>query len=807
MSGVDAVRTDAARGAAWRVAVEALLGSRGYRVVAERQLVGIFVLVLVAREHHPFVGGVALSYAGTGFLNVAGNKGAVAARFKLYDRTVACVACHLSAHDGNVERRNQDFRFIVDRAMFASADYRGDGEPDNSGSTVFSSASSRSGGTGSSAYSGLAARLGSSGLTTSGGSGSSGASSAVSAAHSAQQWIGSFAAAAAVAIADANAGADSKILADPNALSVLDHDAVFWLGDLNYRIDATPERVLEWIEASDWDSLCRSDQLTRQMKYVPSYRGFMEAPISFAPTYKFERYTDKYSRDETTGALKRTPAYTDRILYRSGFPESAPSNKPDLAVERYSSAKMYSSDHRPVYACFSMTFTQDDDDRVVPPSGVGHSGGVGLSDSYRNMSISHPSIRLSERALSLGRVRYDHRSTAQLVVTNDGSVPVSLSIQTDLFPTWLSLKDKSQHSIPSLQPSKSVTFVFLAHVTVASGISCALSSGDVPLGATLSIQVNRGMGPTEGFEVKGRYMPTCLGTSLDFLAMRADAIGTNRSKGAGARDSSYVDLADMEKEQRAEPSLLPLACPKEIWWLVDLLWRPRDDASDSPTRDAHGQLDRRRWIDQEQFRRVFLSTGDLSILEVCLEHVDHAREMPPEVDAFAVGSCLLEILRSLEDPVIPFSAYSAALEVAKKKEPAGIAHLLTRIPSLHGNVFRYVISLLRELPSVRDGTGISDICDIFGEVLLASGPNRPGKDLRERSMFVRLALTSEPSGGVWDSRMAVVDLAKSSLTMLPGAASSSQGGPSAPRGTSGNSTRRNGAEQRVRDAISTGRAS
>lgn len=785
LSGVDAVRTDAARGAAWRVAVEALLGNRGYRVIAERQLVGIFVLVLVAREHQPFVSGVALSYAGTGFLNVAGNKGAVAARFKLYDRTVACVACHLSAHDANVDRRNQDFRFIVDRAMFAPADYReSDNGHENSSGASFSSLPSRSGGSGSSAYSGLAARIDSTRLTSSSGSSGSGASStAAAAAHSAHQWIGSFAAAAAVAIADANAGTDSKILSDPNALNILDHDAVFWLGDLNYRIDAPPERVVEWIEASDWESLCKADQLARQMKYVPTYRGFLEAPIEFPPTYKFERYTDKYSRDESTGALKRTPAYTDRILYRCGFPEAAPSSRPDLKPERYSSAKVYSSDHRPVYACFSMTFVHDEDELPSPPPMAGRSLNSPRLGGYGGLNPSaHPSIRLSERKLSLGRVRYDYRATTQLVVSNDGSVPVSLSLHADTFPTWLSLKDKSQHSIATLQPGKSVTFVFVAHVTVESGISCSLTSGDVALDTALGIQINRGVGPTEGFEVKGRYVPTCLGTSLDFLAMRADAVGANRSKRPSARDSSSHNPMDIEKELRAEPSLLPLACPKEIWWLVDLLWRPRDDEMDRVAAHDSDGRDVRRWIDQERFRRVFLATGDLDIVDLCQEHVDHALAMPPEVDALAVGTCLLNILRSLEDSVIPFSAYSAAVEVAKKREPAGVTHLLTRIPSLHGNVFRYIISVLRELPSVADGTGVSDLCDIFGEVLLASGIDRPSKDLRERSMFIRLALVPDSASGPWESRMAVVDLGKSSIAGAAGVVGPSHGAAIGSRG-------------------------
>lgn len=775
LSGGNALRTDANRGFAWRWAVEKLLGPRGLVLVAERQLVGILVVVFVRREHWPYVSDVRLSYAGTGFFNVAGNKGAVAVRFRFYDRTVSCVACHLSAHDGNLERRNSDFREIVSKAMFAPPD--GDEVSAESVSTGGSSSVSSAG-------SRLAGRLQASGL----GAASGGAGAVAAAAGSAHQMLSSFAAAAVVAIADAGSGANSTVMSDPNALNILDHDAVFWLGDMNYRIDAQPEQVIQWIADADWEALCGADQLLRQMAVFPAFRGFYEAPICFAPTYKLDRYVDNYSRDETTGALKRTPAYTDRILWRCGFPEAAPGSRPDIEMLRYTSAKVYMSDHRPVSGTFSMTLQIDNEGRrraaCAPPPKPGSSysrpptalsksvetagAGAGSASASRGSGLGagtqRPSVRVSSRALSLGTVSYERPATTKLVLTNDGKIPVALSFSKDSFPSWLSLKDRKQHSIAALQVGESVTVVFAVYVTVAGGMSAALAFNEKELCTTVAVELNRGMSGKETFTIKGRYLPTCLGATLDGLAMCDLAITkhvasgarrprSSRDAGSGSMAAASVDAAEREQEQRAGPSALPLSCLKEIWWLIDLMWRSREDADDRDTDDT------RRWIDQDRFRGIFLSTGSLEYVKVAQDCIDSGVAMPPEVDAFSVATCLLNLLRSLQEPVIPFSAYTDAIEVAKKRDSQGLTALLQRIPSLHGNVFRYVTALLRELPAVRDGSNAADIADIFGEVLLSPSIDRPTRDLRERAMLVRLALNPD----FVPCHMAVVDIARSSL--------------------------------------------
>lgn len=786
LAGVDAVRTDTNRGVRWRAAVARVLEPLGLFMVTERQLVGILILVFAKLLHKPFLSEVAVTCVGTGFLNTLGNKGAVAARFRLYDRVLSCVACHLAAHDNNIDRRNQDFRDVVRKAIFPSSTLSNAASDfENSDSAVHSTRTFPSDSSpifpdgpadpsrspsmlrNNNVYSNMAPTPGHSlqGLGS------------LMPQNAATGWISSFAAAAAMYMDNVNPNPGSAFIADPNAINILDHDAVFWLGDLNYRIDAPSERVIDWIDNKDWESLRDADQLTRQMRVCPVFRDFYEGPIRFAPTYKLESYEDKYCRDEA-GTLKRTPAYTDRILWRKGLPEASPASKPDLELLRYSSARVYSSDHRPVSASFAMKFYDEGapEVRSRDKSRTGCTTYVLAGAS----SARRPSVRLSVRTLSFGTVHFEKCSSAKLVVTNDGSIPVSVSISADEFPPWLTLQNAEQFA-STLQPGQSISLHFQVLVTAVMGCSAALGSGETSLEAVLYLDLNRGAGPKEKFELKGRYAPTCLGSTLAIMAMRADPMGvksrsTDRATNYGNEDrdvvasvehhrrgfsASQVTVSECEREQRAEPGLLPLSVPKEIWWLIDLLWRVRAaDLHESPCDDNLIREEECRWINTDS--RLFLASGDLTVVEKVQECIDHAHPIPDYIDALAVASCLLRLLRCLEEPVIPFAFYDAFVDAAKRKDTGAISILLTRIPALNANVFRYILNLLLEMPSVRDGTGIQELSEIFGEALMAPNRDRSGRDMRERATFIRLCLRS---GNDAIPRMAIVDLARTSLAI------------------------------------------
>lgn len=124
---------------------------------------------------------------------------------------------------------------------------------------------------------------------------------------------------------------------------VLDHELCFFSGDLNYRIDHSRETVLSAIGARKIAPLLEQDQLRKELKHNPAFRlkDFSEAPISFLPTYKYDRGTHEWDSSEKN----RIPAWCDRVLFKSHNPDR-------IRCLEYRRWECTISDHRPVTAIF-----------------------------------------------------------------------------------------------------------------------------------------------------------------------------------------------------------------------------------------------------------------------------------------------------------------------------------------------------------------------------------------------------------------------------------------------------------------------
>lgn len=122
--------------------------------------------------------------------------------------------------------------------------------------------------------------------------------------------------------------------------TVLDHDICFFFGDTNYRVTAARRRASKIIETGNYEELQGYDQLRRQIVKNPTLRlaSFQEAPIGFAPTYKFDPGTTTYDSSDK----KRVPAWCDRILFRGK----------DIQPVNYISIDERASDHRPVFGSY-----------------------------------------------------------------------------------------------------------------------------------------------------------------------------------------------------------------------------------------------------------------------------------------------------------------------------------------------------------------------------------------------------------------------------------------------------------------------
>ncbi|KAJ8506604.1 hypothetical protein OPV22_007490 [Ensete ventricosum] len=126
--------------------------------------------------------------------------------------------------------------------------------------------------------------------------------------------------------------------------TILDHDRIIWLGDLNYRIALSYQSAKALVEMHNWRALLEKDQLRIEQRCGRVFEGWKEGRIFFPPTYKYSNNSDRYAGDDIHRKEKRrTPAWCDRILwYGRG-----------LTQLTYLHGESRFSDHRPVYSIFN----------------------------------------------------------------------------------------------------------------------------------------------------------------------------------------------------------------------------------------------------------------------------------------------------------------------------------------------------------------------------------------------------------------------------------------------------------------------
>nr|XP_016934899.1 inositol polyphosphate 5-phosphatase E [Drosophila suzukii]XP_016934900.1 inositol polyphosphate 5-phosphatase E [Drosophila suzukii] len=164
-------------------------------------------------------------------------------------------------------------------------------------------------------------------------------------------------------------------------------DNVFWCGDLNFRLGEPREKLLEWIQNTKFPlpshlphGYMHTDQLTSVLADGAAFRGFMEANITFPPTYKY----DPGSQNFDTSSKQRAPAYTDRILYKyrqmqglvirrqTLVPGVSTPTQPYVQCLLYDSVpSITTSDHKPVWALFR-TLIRAGTDAIPLAAGLFH---------------------------------------------------------------------------------------------------------------------------------------------------------------------------------------------------------------------------------------------------------------------------------------------------------------------------------------------------------------------------------------------------------------------------------------------------
>ncbi|KAJ8460339.1 hypothetical protein OPV22_033265 [Ensete ventricosum] len=123
------------------------------------------------------------------------------------------------------------------------------------------------------------------------------------------------------------------------------HERIFWFGDLNYRLNMPDAEIRALIASRQWDELLNFDQLTNELRSGRTFDGWKEGLITFPPTYKYERNSNRYvGENAREGEKRRSPAWCDRILWLGK----------GIKQLSYWRSEQSLSDHRPVSSVFQV---------------------------------------------------------------------------------------------------------------------------------------------------------------------------------------------------------------------------------------------------------------------------------------------------------------------------------------------------------------------------------------------------------------------------------------------------------------------
>ncbi|GAB1603022.1 inositol polyphosphate 5-phosphatase OCRL-1-like isoform X1 [Argonauta hians] len=570
----------------WLQMVSSCLHAKAkYKKVKLIRLVGVMLIVFVTEQLSPYVKYIDADYVATGIMGLLGNKGGVAIRMTIHSTSLCFINSHLAAHQEEFERRNQDYRDIVNRLRF-------------------------------------------------------------------RQFV-------------------------PH-LTMNDHEVVFWIGDLNYRLSEIDiNEVKKYIDNKVYSKLFPYDQLYKQMGKSDVFSGFTEGGISFRPTYKYDTGTDNWDSSEKC----RAPAWCDRILWKgSAVCQNCYRSHNELKI----------SDHKPVSSVFHVGLKVVNEEK----SKKVYEDIMKQLDRIENEFLPQVNIDIAE--LNFGEVRFYEPNQQKVVVTNTGQCPVEFEFIKKLKGSsyckpWLKITPYKafikQGDVQEVQLE-----VFVDEDTVSK-----LNSLEDKIEDILVLHLNGGKDCF--ITVSGKFTPTSFGSSIEALIQMQQPI----------REVPVAQLVDLEQPGSLKGVDIATtggrlyAVPKEIWRLIDHLFK-------------YGRSQ------EDLFKQDGLNTEIYQIRD-CLD-TGAPEKIPGGIHS--VTSALILFLRCLPEPVIPCDVYQKCLQSSYSYNAS--RQILSTIPEHNRTVFKYICAFLRELLGHSEANNLDPktLSSIFGCLFF-----RPSNSMRK----------------------------------------------------------------------------
>lgn len=546
-------------------AAEAAAGER-FALLSGRQMVGVYMCIWARRRLVPCISGLQDLQVHTGILGMFGNKGAVAVRLRVHDTGVAFVSAHLSSGEKPTDeaKRNADYWEVVRRGVFATDDLSV-GDPTE------------------------ARRLRSAwGPSPQG---------ILDMDHAI--WVGDLNYRLS-GISDEQA---RKLIAAGNVASLLRCEQLnqarakgaafegwsegdirflptfkFKRGTDRYLGDLEPVPGATSVGSSSAASSIQAglDQLALTAQgasngtagRLPGTHGISAAALVAALDASQRGVTGQpMSSQQQQPEKVRTPAWCDRVLYRTHHDASAPGCPGQMTLVGYESAPVRASDHRPVWALLEVPVLQFDDDLMEAVLAKA----IHAADLAE--MAAHPRCQVEQPALDLGVLRYGRPTTLGVRVANVGGVPASVTFVPQpramfgeagegeaLYPSW------ATPSLPDFDvPPQGVAELHLtALINGGRGettVEYVMTQGKGKLDAILVLRVEEG---NDMFvSLSGSYAPSFFGLEPDALVALSRPLvpSCTAAAGAGGRQpaapasvaNEVPPLIDLDGDEGAGP--------------------------------------------------------------------------------------------------------------------------------------------------------------------------------------------------------------------------------------------------------------